>query len=151
MYIYIILLATTDRLIRNYLTVIIAVCEYLSDNEQSIRDSMNSDVTQLDRDKRILSLERNVATLNGACASLAEIVNNEMDLRKLQEGKLELCPTESRFSDLIERIFHILQPKMKELPDVKCVYTVFDKQGWYRFDKHRVQQILTNLISFIYN
>lgn len=136
-----------DHEIRNILTAIIGIGEYLSDNVVSIQESMKPKVSSVERDKRVLSLERNVASLNDACELLTDVVNNGMDIRKLQEGKLLANQVPYRFSDLVERVFHILQPKIAELPDVRCFYKLFDRQGWYIFDKHRVQQVLTNLLT----
>lgn len=79
--------------------------------------------------------------------TLAELINNILDLAKIEAGKLELTPVELNLATLIQSVFHInkataRQKKIKfsyeldpNLPQVICA------------DRTKLNQILMNLIS----
>lgn len=136
-----------DHEIRNVLTGIIGIGDYLEENVNDIHKSLIEDndlnATQIEVDL----LDKNIITLNHACELLTSIVNDGMDIRKLREGELLPTLVPYRFSDLVERVFHILQPKMAEAKNVKIQTSIFDKNSYYKFDKHRVQQVLMNFLT----
>lgn len=137
-----------DHEIRNVLTGVIGVGDYLEEDVSNIHKALVEDNDMEKTEECINSLHKNISTLNHASDLLNSIVNDGVDIRKLREGKIEAMPEPYRFGELIERVFHILQPKIVEAENVKIHASIFDKKNYYKFDKHRVQQVLMNFISF---
>jgi len=82
-----------------------------------------------------------------ACASfMSSIMNNLLDVRKMEEGKMVLNRIPLSIRDLIHRVCTMLQPSVK--PGVKLLnHCDLGKNDWVLGDPHRIQQVLTNVIT----
>jgi len=81
------------------------------------------------------------------CASfMSSIMNNLLDVRKMEEGKMVLNRVPLSLEDLIHRVCTMLQPSVK--PGVKLLNCVdLGKNIWVLGDSHRIQQVLTNVVT----
>jgi len=77
---------------------------------------------------------------------MSAIMNNLLDVRKMEEGKMVLHRIPLSLSNLIGRVCTMLQPSVKS--GVRLLNR-FDncKNHWVLGDPHRIQQILTNVIT----
>mmetsp|Transcript_3569 Transcript_3569/g.5524 ORF Transcript_3569/g.5524 Transcript_3569/m.5524 type:complete len:1042 (-) Transcript_3569:850-3975(-) len=77
---------------------------------------------------------------------MSSIMNNLLDVRKMEEGKMTLKPAPMSLANLLDGIHHMLLPSVK--PSVQF-FKVNDTKGkdWVLGDKHRIQQVYTNVIT----
>ncbi|GAB1480065.1 hypothetical protein MASR2M74_26370 [Paracoccaceae bacterium] len=91
--------------------------------------------------------KRMIGTIRRSGESLLSILNDILDLSKIEAGKLELESVPFRLQDLAERVdeLHALRAEEKQLEFDVLVGAGSDIQ--FLGDPHRVQQILHNLVS----
>jgi two-component system, sensor histidine kinase len=77
---------------------------------------------------------------------MSSIMNNLLDVRKMEEGKMTLKSSPTSLPVLLSRVQTMLSPSVKPgvAFEIKC-----DTKGrnWAMMDEHRVQQVLTNVIT----
>ncbi|MBF0612241.1 MAG: response regulator [Magnetococcales bacterium] len=78
---------------------------------------------------------------------LLELINDILDLSKVEAGRLELAPEIFNLNDLLERLIPLLEVRCQE----KGLYLRLDQQEgvplWVEGDARRLRQVLTNLIG----
>lgn len=94
-----------------------------------------------------LEHKRMIATIRRSGESLLTILNDVLDLSKIEAGKLELECVPFRLQDLAERVeeVHALRAEEKGLDFEVLIGTGSDLR--FTGDPYRVQQILHNLVS----
>eukprot|EP00980_Cylindrotheca_fusiformis_P016889 scaffold5114_cov67-Cylindrotheca_fusiformis.AAC.7 len=98
-----------------------------------------------------LSTEESTELVNSMtqCASfMSSIMNNLLDVRKMEEGKMVLHETPLSLTELVERVRTMLLPSVR--PGVKLItHCKLEDHGqdWVLGDSHRIQQVLTNVIT----
>ena len=82
------------------------------------------------------------------CSSfMSSIMNNLLDARKLQEGMMEIRSSAISLSELVDGVYTMMLPLVKSSVHLK-VEKNFDKcRDWVLGDKHRIQQILINMVT----
>lgn len=77
---------------------------------------------------------------------MASIMNNLLDVRKMEEGKMTLNPKPMSLNELMLSVHRILLPGAKEgvafEVDVRT-----NGRDWVLADMHRIQQVLTNVVT----
>jgi PAS domain S-box-containing protein len=81
------------------------------------------------------------------CASfMSSIMNNLLDVRKMEEGKMVLKETPLSLTELVEGVRTMLLPSVR--PGVALVtHCDLGDRDWVLGDSHRIQQVLTNVIT----
>jgi CheY-like chemotaxis protein/two-component sensor histidine kinase len=75
------------------------------------------------------------------------LLNDVLDMSRIEAGKVELAPTASTVKDMIERVINTYAPTIEDKP-VTLRYDIDDSvQGAMMFDVLRVYQCLSNLVS----
>lgn len=123
---------------------------FLSNMSHEIRTPMNAIIGMTAIGKKETSLERKdyaFEKIEGASTHLLGVINDILDISKIESGKMELSIVEFSFSQMIERIKSVVSVKMQdkrqhfeitidpEIPDILLG------------DDQRLAQVLTNLLS----
>ncbi|MES2526596.1 MAG: PAS domain-containing sensor histidine kinase [Bdellovibrionota bacterium] len=77
--------------------------------------------------------------------SLTGLVDDLLDVSRIQQGVLEFHKEEFNLTELVEEILYRFQ---EELKNARCVMlTKFDSEVKGKWDKSRIEQVIVNLIS----
>jgi len=88
-----------------------------------------------------------LSKISGASTHLLGIVNDILDMSKIEEGKLELSNTEFNYSSMMNQVTSIFEFRIKEKKLVFTVNTDPLIPDIIVTDKQRLTQVITNLIS----
>jgi signal transduction histidine kinase/CheY-like chemotaxis protein len=88
-----------------------------------------------------------LSKISGASAHLLGIINDILDMSKIEEGKLELSNTEFSYSSMLNQVTSIFEFRIKEKKLVFTVNTDPLIPDIIVTDKQRLTQVITNLIS----
>lgn len=81
------------------------------------------------------------------CTSfMSSIMNNLLDVRKMEEGKMTLNVAPMSISSLLEGVHKMLLPSVKSGVAFTMTVNVGDKE-WALGDEHRIQQVFTNVVT----
>ncbi len=79
--------------------------------------------------------------------ALLSLINDVLDLSKIEAGKLELSPAEFNIRDCVGKVIALLTPQARA-KDLALTYSVADDVPEHLLgDQERLRQILTNLIG----
>jgi len=86
-------------------------------------------------------------TIKKSAKNLLEIINDILDLSKIESGKIEITTSEFNLVDIIEDIINLLSPSASE-KNIELFYRIEkDVPTTIQADPFRTHQILTNLIG----
>jgi CheY-like chemotaxis protein len=88
-----------------------------------------------------------VMSIKTAGSSLLSIINDILDLSKIESGKMELVESEYRFSSLIQDVVGIIRTRLTEKPIELFVYVDNRVPNRLVGDEVRIRQIFLNLLS----
>lgn len=127
-----------------------AKSEFLSRMSHEIRTPMNAIIGMVTIAKKAKTLER-VGTylekLDASSKQLLGIINDVLDMSKIDADKLEINRHAFEFDEMIQSVFHVTQVKVDEKQ------LIFAYEPQYEFtckvisDRLRLSQVLINLLS----
>ena len=124
--------------------------EFLATMSHELRTPLNSILgfsEVLADSKNLTEKEQRYATnIQTSGRSLMTLINDVLDLAKIESGKMELHPAEFRMDDLVERQVSTLMP-LAEKRQIALTWAVDAGVTTLFQDPGKMQQILTNLIS----
>jgi signal transduction histidine kinase/ActR/RegA family two-component response regulator len=86
-------------------------------------------------------------TVDGSARALLTIVNDVLDIAKLEAGRIDLESIPFRLGDLVHDVATLLEPKATEKGLQLAVACDPAAGGTYRGDPTRLRQVLLNLVS----
>lgn len=126
-----------------------AKTQFLATTSHEIRTPMNSIVglTDLLAEKQLDPESREyVVALQDSAQSLLRIVNDILDLSKLEAGKLKITPTVFSVKDFFAKIEMLMRPRA-EAKGLSLTLELPDDMPMILADEGRIRQILVNLID----
>eukprot|EP01137_Pigoraptor_chileana_P029136 Opistho-2@13938 len=127
--------------IRNPLNGIVGLVEHATETTQGCLRSANPDKELI---KAILFDLKDTGNM---CDLMAHIVNDVLDIRKLEDGKLTVNHEPVRLRRVLGDVFAIVQPKLSEKASLRLVLEPFDHTLTFLGDAARVKQVLLNLVT----
>ena len=87
-----------------------------------------------------------VHAMNECTSFMSSIMNNLLDVRKMEEGKMILNKQPLSLKALLERVYNMLLASVRTGVKMMIVCETGEKD-WVVGDSHRIQQVLTNVIT----
>ena len=86
-------------------------------------------------------------TIKNACRNLLAIINDILDISKIESGKLEIIPTRYQFSSLLNDVISVIKMRAnaKKLPFIVHIDSHLPSELYG--DEIRIKQILINLLN----
>jgi signal transduction histidine kinase len=131
-----------------------AKSQFLANMSHELRTPLNAIIGMsqlLEEDARDLGLDEedfinDLESINEAGKHLLTLINDILDLSKIEAGKMELYPETFEITTLIERVVTTVKPlveKNNNILEVRCD----ERLGTMHADLTKVQQVLFNLLS----
>lgn len=125
---------------------------FLANMSHELRTPMNAIIgfTSLLLDDRALQMSerhrRSLERVSRNARDLLELINNVLDLSKIEAGRMDVYSEPADARDLIERAIAVVEP-LKEARPILLSSFVADGLPAMRTDRTKLQQILINLLS----
>ncbi len=127
-----------------------AKSDFLSNMSHEIRTPMNAIIGMTYIGKQEDDIERKNYALDkieNASTHLLGIINDILDISKIESGKMELSYINFEFSEVIERVRSVISFKIKEKRQ-KLSIKIDDNIPKYLYgDDQRLAQVITNILS----
>ena len=82
-----------------------------------------------------------------ASTHLLHVINDVLDISKIESGKLEISPVTFRFSEMIRRVKDVVSPRMEEKNQIFTVNMDTAIPNILVADDQRLTQVIINLLS----
>ncbi len=79
--------------------------------------------------------------------TLLALLNDVLDLSKVEAGKLEISPIDADFHEMIDRVTKLFEPLARDRETRLVVDYGASAARWARFDPVRLRQCVSNLVS----
>lgn len=143
------MLGYVNHEIRNPLNAINGLVELTIDTlyEKQENNKSSENVTMTMKEINIIVSELQTVKRSGNL--LKHIVNDILDIRKIEEDKLIIDNKYTSVNDIIENTRRMIDAKLKEKPNVKFIINIDEKlkNTEIFIDKYRINQILLNFLS----
>lgn len=127
-----------------------AKTEFLASMSHEIRTPMNAILGLTDSvltNELPSSVKEDIQNINSAGQILLEIINNILDISKIEEGKMELVNTTYNISNIIQELTNIITVRIGEKP-IKFTTNIDQKTPSKLFgDETKIFQICLNLLN----
>lgn len=127
-----------------------AKSEFLSKMSHEIRTPMNaiiglSDLTCM-KDEIPDSVEENLQKIRSSSQYLLSLINDILDMSKIENGKMEIMPDEFSMKDITDKMIQMIEPQaeQKEIRFIPCLKINTDTLVG---DAVRLRQVLLNLLA----
>jgi len=127
-----------------------AKSEFLANMSHEIRTPMNAIIGMINIGMSSPEVERkdySFSRIDDASKHLLGIINDVLDMSKIESGKFDLSPVEFDFEKLLQRVISVISFRIDEKQQEFTVYV--DKAIPYTLigDDQRLAQVITNLIG----
>jgi signal transduction histidine kinase/two-component SAPR family response regulator len=125
-------LATMSHEIRNPLNTIIGLSDFISNDYEKIET---------------LDIKNHITTIGRVSRMLNRIIDDVLDLSKLESNEINLLPQNIYIKDFIESTLQMME-KVKEKNGNYITYSIDENLSHYLvFDADRLRQVILNLLS----
>jgi len=127
-----------------------AKSEFLAKMSHEIRTPMNAIIGMAElalRDDKMSVAREHILTVKQAGTNLLSIINDILDLSKVEQGKLEIVPTNYHLSSMLNDVISIIRMKIVDLHLLFAVNVDSDMPNSLYGDGARIRQVLLNLLG----
>ena len=124
--------------------------EFLANMSHEIRTPMNAIIGMTNIAKSAVSVERKdyaLGKIEDASSHLLGVINDILDMSKIEAGMLELHPEPFAFEDMLKKIINIVNFRVVEKRQKLSVYIDSSIPPRIVCDAQRLSQAITNLLS----
>ena len=124
--------------------------EFLSNISHEMRTPLNAIIGMISIGQTAVNTERKdyaFGKIRDASAHLLGVINDVLDMSKIEAGKLELSPMDFNFERMIRKVVDVISFRVEEKH--LALYVTIDKKIPTRLlgDDQRLSQVLANLLS----
>ena len=129
----------------------LAKSDFLSKMSHELRTPMNAilgfgQMLEMDGEGFNETQKRNTSEILNAGYHLLNLINDMLDLAKIESGNLDVTLGDIHFSKLIEECITLITPKLKERK-LELINQISTKDKFVRADLIRLKQVLLNMLS----
>ncbi|MDR1321718.1 MAG: response regulator [Gracilibacteraceae bacterium] len=127
-----------------------AKSEFLANMSHEIRTPMNAIVGMTSIGKAAADLERKnycFAKIEEASSHLLGVINDILDMSKIEAGKLELSLVEFSFEKMLQRVANVVNFRVHEKKQVFTAHIDSALPKTFIGDDQRIAQVVTNLLG----
>jgi len=127
-----------------------AKSNFLANMSHEIRTPMNAIIGMTNIGKSTDDIERknySFIRIEDASHHLLGVINDILDVSKIESGKFELHPINFNFEKLLVRVVNVSNFRVEEKKQKLTVYVDRDIPQWMYGDDQRLAQVITNLLS----
>ncbi|MCL2139937.1 MAG: ATP-binding protein, partial [Treponema sp.] len=128
----------------------LAKSNFLANMSHEIRTPMNAIIGMTTIGLSAANIERKnncLEKISNASTHLLGIINDILDMSKIEEGKIELLYTSFNFMTMLNSITNIFEYKVSEKNQKLIIKSDPAIPAWIITDEHRLAQVITNLIG----
>jgi len=128
----------------------IAKSNFLANMSHEIRTPMNAIIGMTHIGESSVDIGKKdyaFGKIKAASSHLLGVINDILDLSKIEAGKFELCATEFYFEDMLQRVLTINTFRIEEKKQVLTIDTDGAIPKMLLCDEQRLVQVITNLLS----
>ena len=128
----------------------VAKTNFLANMSHEIRTPLNAIIGMTAIAESTAELERKdycLSRINGASSQLLGIINDILDMSKIEDGKFELSNTEFDFSAMIQRVANLFEFRLGEKNQIFFFNIDPLIPPSIIADEQRLTQVITNLVS----
>ncbi|MDR0324001.1 MAG: response regulator [Treponema sp.] len=123
---------------------------FLSNMSHEMRTPMNAIIGMTQIGKTAKTIEKKDYAFNkieGASSHLLGVINDVLDMSKIEAGKFELFSAEFEFEKMLEKAINVIGFRIEEKKQQFSLYLDADIPQVLIGDDQRVTQVITNLLS----
>ena len=127
-----------------------AKSNFVSNMSHEIRTPMNAIIGMAEfilRDSRDEEARRHAATIKSASRSLLAIINDILDLSKIENGKMEIIETPCMLSSLVHDVTTMIRFRLEDKPVELKLAVDENLPSMIYADEVRLKQVLINLLG----
>jgi len=123
---------------------------FLANMSHEIRTPMNAIIGMITIGKSASDIERKdycFTKIEDAANHLLGIINDILDMSKIEADKFEISPAEFNFEEMIRRVVNVINFRLDEKRQKFSLNIDGDIPGALIGDDHRIAQVITNLLG----
>ena len=127
-----------------------AKSDFLSQMSHEIRTPMNAIIgmTKIaEKTEDVSKLRYCLSTINGSSTHLLGLINDILDMSKIEAGKFDLDSVPFNLENALVNICALINEKTEHKNQTLCVLSSPDMHMYYQGDELRLSQVITNLLS----
>ena len=127
-----------------------AKSDFLANMSHEIRTPLNAIIGMTRIGKSAADMERMLYCLikiEDASKHLFGVINDILDVSKIEAGKFELAPTEFNFEKMLQRVVNVVNFRVDEKEQQLTVYVDKNIPRFIVGDEQRLAQIITNILG----